>query len=298
MKQVKDDSSEQGSIAWHNWRKHKIGSSEIGTVMGVNPYQTPYQLWEIKTGLVEAPDLSQNYHVKRGVALEPKARELFNETTGSNFHPATFNHDEFEFIGASADGFDAEKNEVIEIKCMGIKSHEKVMNTGEPIDYYIPQIQYLMLNSGADRCHFISYCPEHPDPFYYVTVLADKDYQDKMIAEAKKFWKLVETKTPPKLTDADFKIVENEDTKLLADLYRKALADKKAADEKLDAIKEKIKQIVGEQKTRFYGLKCYHSKRSGAIDYSKIPELKQIDLEPYRKKDINIFYVSETEKIL
>ncbi len=37
---------EQGTPEWLEWRKNGIGSSDIATIMGANPYQTPYQLWE------------------------------------------------------------------------------------------------------------------------------------------------------------------------------------------------------------------------------------------------------------
>jgi hypothetical protein len=39
------------------------------------------------------------------------------------------------------------------------------------------------------------------------------------------------------------------------------------------------------------GIKLCHSVRKGAIDYKKIPELKSVDLEKYRGKDLESFRI-------
>ena len=40
--------------AWLQGRKQGIGSSEVGTILGLNPFETPYQLWRRKRGM-DAP---------------------------------------------------------------------------------------------------------------------------------------------------------------------------------------------------------------------------------------------------
>ena len=54
---IKIDNREE----WLKVRKCQgIGGSEAGAVLGVNKYQTNLDLWELKTGRKEAPDLSDN----------------------------------------------------------------------------------------------------------------------------------------------------------------------------------------------------------------------------------------------
>ena len=36
---------------WLKERESGVGSSEVATIIGVNPYQTPYQLWRRKKGI-------------------------------------------------------------------------------------------------------------------------------------------------------------------------------------------------------------------------------------------------------
>ena len=38
---------------WLEYRKSGIGSSEVATILGLNPFETPYQLWRRKIGLDE-----------------------------------------------------------------------------------------------------------------------------------------------------------------------------------------------------------------------------------------------------
>lgn len=183
---------EQRSQEWHNWRRNKIGGSEIATVIGVNPYQKVKDLWLIKTGQKEPDDLSNNYFVKRGIELEPKARELINDALQSNFTEATFNHTDLSYVGCSVDGYDFDRHEIIEIKTMGEKNHNKVSELKGPLPYYLPQCQYNMLVSETEVCWFVSYCPSSIRPLIYYEVKKDEDYQKMLLTKAAVFWEAVE----------------------------------------------------------------------------------------------------------
>lgn len=283
---------EQRSDDWHKWRSKGIGSSEISTVIGKNPYQTPYQLWRIKTGLDEAPDLSDNFFVKRGVLLEPKARSLVNEELKSNFVERLFVDKDYDFCRYSSDGFDEARNEIIEIKCMNVKNHEKVLETNAPIDYYIPQCQYGMRISGATKCLFVSYCQEHPEPIKIIEIESDKTYQDMLYEKASEFWNMVLTKSPPDLDpENDFIDVTCNQWNRLVDRYKISIQKLKEAETEVDFIKEEIKKFANKRNVKGHGIKAFTSYRKGAVDYSKIEALKSVDLEKYRKKDSEIFYI-------
>lgn len=53
---------------WLEHRKAGIGSSEVATILGLNPYETPYQLWRRKLGLDEPKE--ETYAMRRGHYLE------------------------------------------------------------------------------------------------------------------------------------------------------------------------------------------------------------------------------------
>lgn len=66
---------------WLEGRKSGIGSSEIGTILGVNPWETPYQLWRRKKGL-DAPK-EENFAMKAGHYLEDAVAHFFADSTGA-----------------------------------------------------------------------------------------------------------------------------------------------------------------------------------------------------------------------
>ena len=66
---------------WLDERKKGVGSSEAGTIMGVNHFDTPYKLWRRKTG-IDLP-VEQNEAMEMGHHLEPAVATLFAARTGA-----------------------------------------------------------------------------------------------------------------------------------------------------------------------------------------------------------------------
>lgn len=65
---------------WLQVRGSGIGSSEVATIIGLNPWQTPYMLWRRKTGrLAEQP---QNFLMKAGHYLEDAVARFWQDETG------------------------------------------------------------------------------------------------------------------------------------------------------------------------------------------------------------------------
>jgi putative phage-type endonuclease len=198
---------EQNTNDWLQWRSKGIGSSDIGTILGVNTYQNVHDLWLVKTNQKPAEDLSNNFFVKRGSALEPLARDIFNEQTDSNFIPATFVHKEIPFMKFSADGVDFDKNEIIEIKCMMRKNHEKTIKENKPSESYYFQMQWSLMITEYKVCHFIAYNPEMPDPIFTMPIYPDESAFVEMKNYAHWFWHCVtEMKDPDVYTFEKFSI--------------------------------------------------------------------------------------------
>lgn len=65
---------------WLEERKKGIGSSEAGTIMGVNHFDTPYKLWRRKTGLDNTVKTGEQLEL--GHHLEPAVASLFEARTG------------------------------------------------------------------------------------------------------------------------------------------------------------------------------------------------------------------------
>lgn len=65
---------------WLHQREKGIGSSEVATILGLNPWETPYQLWRRKRGL-DTPK-EDTFVMKAGHYLEDAVSRFWHDETG------------------------------------------------------------------------------------------------------------------------------------------------------------------------------------------------------------------------
>ena len=138
----------QSEEDWVEARKGGIGGSDVGAVMGLSKWTSPLEVWLVKTGRAEPPDLSDNEKVEWGTRLEPLVAQKFAEmhpeyrvkrkncTMVSKERPWAFANIDRELV--CPDG----SRGVLEIKTAGARS------SGEwvfgPPDHYLAQIQHYL----------------------------------------------------------------------------------------------------------------------------------------------------------
>lgn len=68
---------------WEQYRNSGsyLGSSDVGTILGLNPYETPYQYWRRKKTVTDDP-VGNKIHLVRGQATESATVEIFCYLTG------------------------------------------------------------------------------------------------------------------------------------------------------------------------------------------------------------------------
>ena len=101
----------QGSTEWHEHRRQYRNASETPVVLGVSPWQTPYQLWQQKLGRTEPEVTPAMLH---GTQLEPAARAAYEQQTGLVMQPLVVVDGEY---SASLDGLTLAGERIVEIKC-------------------------------------------------------------------------------------------------------------------------------------------------------------------------------------
>ena len=67
-----------GSPEWHAERRNGIGGSEVGTILGLNPYESAYALWAKKTGRIPS-EIQENWAIRFGKAFEGPILGLWAE---------------------------------------------------------------------------------------------------------------------------------------------------------------------------------------------------------------------------
>lgn len=195
--------------AWLELRKGGIGSSEVGTILGLNPYETPYQLWRKKKGL-DGPT-PESFAMRAGHYLEDAVSRFYADETGN------------EIIKASAGDWIIANNEQPHLRVSPDRTYwpkgmaRRACNKGiveckttqMEIDgdslpqHWFCQLQYQLgvaeLEQGA-----IAWLTAGRE-FGYRNLVFDKDFYDWMIEEVTRFWMdyIVGNKEPLAINVAD-----------------------------------------------------------------------------------------------
>src|SRR5207249_3919639 len=110
------------------------------------PWTTPYQLWQLKLGLIEQ---EVNPAMQRGTELEPVARAAYEKQTGRVMQPLVVVDGEY---SASLDGMTLGGERIVEIKAP-FKGRDstlwKTVEGGRVPECYQWQVQHQLLVTGA-----------------------------------------------------------------------------------------------------------------------------------------------------
>jgi len=275
---------EQQSSEWHKFRALGIGSSDVAAILGLSKWMTPYQLWTYKTGLAVQPDISGQYQVRRGIDNEAKARAHVELIRGETYEPSLAVHPKYDFMRVSLDGRTKSGERLCEIKVPSQKIIDDALKGIVP-DQYMAQCQYQLMVTGALENLFFCFNPE-TNQGASVTVLPCKDWFSKIEAAVVPFWTVnVLQKIPPELTDRDYVKVTDHEMIAKATLYSELKKKLKADEEAIELLEEELKKMTQSHPAILCGpAKITRYTQKGAVEYAKIPELKNLDLEQYRKQ--------------
>ncbi len=144
----------QGSAEWHEHRKLYRNASETAAVMGVSPWQTPYELWLVKTSRKVTVETEAMRH---GTATEPAARAAFEQESGLIMQPLVMVDGDY---SASLDGITLAGDTIVEIKCpyKGQTSELwQTVHTGSVPAHYMLQVQHQLMVSKAKHAYLWVY---------------------------------------------------------------------------------------------------------------------------------------------
>jgi putative phage-type endonuclease len=264
---------------WKEWRGKGLGSSDAPVIMGVSPWRTRFQLWEEKTGR-GAKDQT-NWATQRGNDLEPRARAAYELMSDVDMPATLVEHPVYPYLRASLDGFNAAIKKGLEIKCPGKEDHAKAL-AGLVPEKYTWQLVHQIAVARAEEMDYFSY---DGNSGVIVPFKRDQAKEDQLLEEEHKFWRLIQTDTPPELSDRDFKKLKDGESVALFQSYKIAVDLFKRVEADVDAIKAKIVgKYPDEKRVVCAGVSLVRSTRKGSINYEAVPELSGVDLERYRKK--------------
>lgn len=183
---------------WLELRKHGIGSSEVGAILGVNKWCTPRRLWIEKTaqrdGTWEEPERTEKEirAMEVGHVLEEYVADKYQEATGNHVLKNTAGdwiekNDRYEWMQASPDrlyqiGRSRKNIGIVECKTTKYPVDEENL----PMPWFC-QLQYQLgvmeLSHGA-----LAWYVKSNDDFGYREFEFDKDFFEWMVERIDMFW--------------------------------------------------------------------------------------------------------------
>lgn len=252
---------------WLEWRRHGIGGSDVGAVLGVSKFRTPFDVWTDKVhGRVDfaTPD------TRRGTYLEPGIARWYGEEAECLMARAeSIEHPELPWARCTPDYL---ASRAAESWVVSIKAPRRSDGWGEPgsesvpLEYYL-QIQWEMLvlsalhHPAATRGEIVALLygelaryPIAPCP----------DVQLGALAKVRAFWaQHVAAGVPPPLdsgesvgpwlakrygsTPAKEFVASTPELDLLALEWQQAEAKARALEEQIDALKNRVRDAIGTQ---------------------------------------------------
>ncbi len=292
---------EQNTPEWHAFRAGKKMASESSSIIGVSDYSTALDVFNKKV-LGEEQEFSEFLQraMQRGHDLEPAARAKCEAETGIVFEPYVIEGDDD--FAASVDGADLSLtrddviNSIAEIKCpvKGLTSARGEMALkGELSETDLIQVNHQLLVTNAPVCHFFVY--QDDSRFARVEVTPDKEIQKRIVEAWEEFWPHVISKTAPEPGPRDYVELETNEWKFAVSDYLNAVENAARMKKALDDAKAKVLELSGERNTIGAGLRVTRFYRQGAVDYKKVPQLTDVDLEGFRKKGTYQNKISEVK---
>jgi putative phage-type endonuclease len=279
---------EQRSPEWFSARRGKLTGSNVGAALGVNPWKTPDDLIRsmVRKYHGEPSDFNGNVATEYGQLHEPLAQMDYQSRTGNFVEECGFFvHPEHDWLGASPDGLIGDDG-LIEIKCpFGLRNKtgaDLVFKTAEEQPHYYAQMQIEMACTGRSWCDFFQWAKNRTR---IERVDFDPDWFNDALPTLRAFYDryLSELDNPAHLEEKEVEI-NTLGVKSLIDEYDQVCA---AIDDATARKKEIMAELVKAAKERnavMFGRKLTKVERKGSVQYGKIPELKGLDLEPYRSK--------------
>jgi len=198
---------ESGTSEWHEARADGIGGSEIGTLLGLNPWDSAYSLWAKRSDLIPTEEIT-SMAAKIGTKLETPILELFAEahpeldvyTTGTYQHPL------IPYLHANPDAlaYDKARDKWIIIE---VKTSRNYWYEVPPA--YIAQVQHYMDVMSLDES--------------IIVALVGMDYQEHSVprddfeiesarTQAGIFWNCLQNGTQPRWdgSEATYEAVRKE----------------------------------------------------------------------------------------
>ena len=293
---------------WLSHRQKSIGGSDATSIIGLNPWSSPYTVWADKLG--KLPPKEDNEAMRQGRDLEFYVAERFTEKTGKKVRRENniLVNPDYPFAHANVDRMVVGEDAGLECKTTSALNMKNFKNGAFPDTYYVQCVHYMMV-TGCKKW-YLAVLVLNKD-FMVFEIDRDEEEIEALAKSEEEFWKLVEAKTPPVAdgaasTTSTISILypesNDESVNLFAyeaDLqqYMALSAQIKELEKMKDEMANKVKAFLGEAgngESDGYKVSWTSSSRSTFDSKRFASDHKDIDLsEYYKSSTYRTFKVTE-----
>lgn len=281
---------EQGTPEWLAYRLNGVGGSDIASIIGADgAFKKRQDVLMEKLGETRELSEFQKKLFQDGHEWEALVRDQMNQQ-GFNFKPEVVECPFNTRFFASLDGIDVEKECLLEVK--SVTSMEKFKAYVEnPPAHYLAQCQWQMLCTGYHTTLLAFVCQGE---VAVKEIQSNPDSHVKLILQADQFLEeldRVKTGSVP----APIQNITSPAIERLAALKSASVqvaSRLEELDEEIKSLATKILAEHGAVQIQGEGITIQLCEREGSVDYKKIPELQNLDLNPYRRKGTKYVKVS------
>lgn len=172
--------------AWLEKRRHYIGGSDAASIIGLNPYVTPFAVWADKTGRM--PDREDNEAMRQGRDLEGYVAQRFMEETGKKVRRCNemLLNAKYPFAAANIDRAIIGEKAGLECKSTSSLSVIKLLEAGEiPNAHYVQCVHYMAIRD-APRWYLAELVLGKG--FYIFTIERDEAEIQALMTAEQEFW--------------------------------------------------------------------------------------------------------------
>lgn len=302
---------------WLAERKHSLGGSDMGAILGLNQYRSPYSVWAEKLGKI--PDEPDNEAMRVGRDLEAYVIERFCEASGKKCHRinAILRNSAFPFIHANVDRVVSGERSGVEAKTASALNERSFTGGEFPASYYAQCVTYLAVTE-YQRWYLAvlvlgrefkvyqmtripdDICPEWCESSVYVS---DEEIA-ALITAAEEFWAHVEKQTPPPVDGSEatknaLSAIYSEPQEIRIDLsamdqvlveYLRLKAQEKELKLRMEDAANRIRAYMGDASSGKCdaGTVSWKNQARSSIDTNALKsEHPEIDLSKYTKVSVS-----------
>lgn len=162
---------------WLSERRKSLGGSDIGAVLGLNQYATPYTVWAEKTGRLSPKE--DNEAMRQGRDLEQYVADRFSERSGKVAHRYNYllRNDAAPYLHANIDRRIYGEKSGLECKTTSALNLRAYSSGEFPYSYYAQCVAYLAV-TGWDRWYLAALVLNKAFYIYQITTIPDDTIQE------------------------------------------------------------------------------------------------------------------------